>query len=244
MSFAGSACADALPWVAGAVSVVLAATYGASRIAHRHSVIDTAWGLLFAAAAVAAFAVAQSRAGGHDDPTRRVLLLVLPVLWGLRLAQHIGRRSIGKPEDPRYDALLAKATGNRELYAVRTVYLLQGVLALLISAPILVGAFEGGAVGALGWLGVAVWVVGVGFEAVGDHQLQAFRDDPANRGTVPTCTSTGCDADRPIVRMSPGSRSTRSRARRRVSSSAVTGSGTRPRLVRRRLVSMSVGVRG
>lgn len=184
MSFAGSACADALPWVAGAVSVVLAATYGASRIAHRHSVIDTAWGLLFAAAAVAAFAVAQSRAGGHDDPTRRVLLLVLPVLWGLRLAQHIGRRSIGKPEDPRYDALLAKATGNRELYAVRTVYLLQGVLALLISAPILVGAFEGGPVGALGWLGVAVWVVGVGFEAVGDHQLQAFRDDPANRGTV------------------------------------------------------------
>ena len=54
---------------------------------------------------------------------------MLPLLWGLRLAIHIGRRSIGKGEDPRYDQLLAKAKGNRDLYALRSVYLLQGVLA-------------------------------------------------------------------------------------------------------------------
>jgi steroid 5-alpha reductase family enzyme len=115
---------------------------------------------------------------------RRGLLLALPVACGLRLATHIGRRSIGKPEDPRYEQLLAKAKGNPQLYALRMVYLLQGALAFVIAAPILVGAFEPGPVHVLGWLGVALWGVGVFFEAVGDQQLERFRADPANKGTV------------------------------------------------------------
>ena len=73
---------------------------------------------------------------------RRIVLGVLTIGWGLRLAQHIGRRTIGKPEDPRYAALLAKAKGNPDLYALRMVYLLQGALAYLISAPVQVGMFE------------------------------------------------------------------------------------------------------
>jgi steroid 5-alpha reductase family enzyme len=170
----------ALPWVAGAVLVVLAATFIASKIAHKHSVIDTAWGLLFVAIALAAFFCSA----GHGDPLRRWLLLVLPTLWGLRLAQHIGRRTAGKPEDPRYAELLGKAKGNPDLYALRMVYLLQGVLALVISAPILVGAFEGGPVWGLAWVGVTLWCVGVFFEGIGDRQMEQFRRNPANKGTV------------------------------------------------------------
>ena len=178
--FSGAASATGLAWSAGAVAVVLAATFVASRIAHKHSVIDTAWGLLFAAAAVATFV----HSSGHGCGVRRVLLLVLPLLWGLRLAQHIGRRTVGKPEDPRYAELLAKAKGNPDLYALRVVYLLQGVLALAVAAPILVGAYEGGSVRVIGWIGVALWVVGVLFEAVGDAQMERFRGDPANRGRI------------------------------------------------------------
>ncbi len=33
-------------------------------------------------------------------------------------------------------------------------------------------------------LGVAVWLVGVTFEAVGDRQLKVFKSDPANRGVL------------------------------------------------------------
>ena len=106
------------------------------------------------------------------------------MLWGLRLAQHIGRRTISAPEDPRYEALLSKAKGNPDLYALRMVYLLQGVLAFLIAAPILVGGFETGRVNAITWVGVAIWFVGVFFESVGDHQLQTFRRNPANKGKV------------------------------------------------------------
>ena len=180
MNFAGSACAANLAWAVLAVLVVLAVTFTASRIAGKHSVIDTAWGLLFVAIAVVSF-VSSS---GHGDVVRRVLLLALPVLWGARLAVHIGRRSIGKPEDPRYAKLLAKAKGNPELYAVRSVYLLQGGLALLIAAPILVGAFETHPVRFVAWIGVAVWVVGVFFEAVGDAQMERWRGDPAHKGKV------------------------------------------------------------
>ena len=32
--------------------------------------------------------------------------------------------------------------------------------------------------------GVALWVVGVVFEAVGDHQLRRFKADPANKGVI------------------------------------------------------------
>jgi len=170
--------AAAVPWAAGAVAVVLAATFVAAKIAGKHSVIDTAWGLLFAAVAVIVFV------RGPGSGTRQWLLLVLPVVWGLRLAVHIGRRTIGKPEDPRYEQMLAKARGNPDLYALRMVYLQQGLLALIIASPIVVGGFDRGSVGVLAWVGVALWVVGVLFEGVGDAQLERFKRDPASRGRV------------------------------------------------------------
>ena len=170
----------ALGWTAVGMVVVLAVTFAVALVAGRHSVIDTAWGLLFVAAAIAAFA----RSSGHGDDARRWLLLVMPLLWGLRLAQHIGRRTVGKPEDPRYAALLAKAPGSPNLYALRSVYALQGMLAFVIAMPILVGAFEPRPIIGLAWLGVVVWSLGVVFETVGDAQLERFRRDPANKGTL------------------------------------------------------------
>jgi protein-S-isoprenylcysteine O-methyltransferase Ste14 len=85
---------------------------------------------------------------------------------------------------PEYQALLRKAKGNPDLYALRMIYLLQAVLVFIISAPIQVGVFESGTVGVIGWIGLAVWLVGVFFEAVGDHQMESFRRDPANKGKV------------------------------------------------------------
>lgn len=179
-SFDGAAFGGTLPWAAGAVVAVLVVTFVSAKIAHRHNVIDTVWGLLFVAVAVAVFV----RSSGHGDDLRRWLLLALPLLWGLRLGVHVGRRSVGKGEDPRYDQLLSKAKGSRDLYALRMIYLLQGVLALVIASPILVGAFENGTVGVIAWIGVIAWCVGVFFEAVGDTQMERFRADAANKGKL------------------------------------------------------------
>ncbi|HLY34923.1 MAG TPA: DUF1295 domain-containing protein [Jatrophihabitantaceae bacterium] len=178
--YPADALAHALPWAAGAVVFVLVVTFAASRIAGKHSVIDTAWGVMFVAIAVAVFATSA----GQGDDVRRALLLVLPTVWGLRLAQHIARRTIGKPEDPRYAELLAKAKGRPGWYALRVVYLTQGGLAFVIAAPILVGGFERGPVRVIGAIGVALWVLGVWFEAVGDAQLERFRNDPSRAGNI------------------------------------------------------------
>jgi steroid 5-alpha reductase family enzyme len=167
-------------WAALAMLALLAITFAVSKIVGRHSVVDSTWGLLFVGAAVVSFVVSA----GHGDGLRRVLLLVLPTLWGLRLAVHIGRRSIGKPEDPRYKELLDKAKGNGDLYALRMIYGLQGLLALVICSPIMVGAFEARSVGFLAWIGVAVWIVGVFFEGVGDMQMERFKADPKNKGKL------------------------------------------------------------
>jgi steroid 5-alpha reductase family enzyme len=94
----------------------------------------------------------------------------------LRLAVHIGRRSIGKGEDPRYAELLRD---RGQLQTIALVYGLQGLLGYLISAPIVVGCFEHGGLGVLAGLGVLLWIVGVLFEAVGDAQLERYKADKA-----------------------------------------------------------------
>jgi steroid 5-alpha reductase family enzyme len=151
-----------------AILLVLLLTYAVSRLANKHSVIDTAWGLLFCAAAITAFL----GSAGSGNAVRRWLLLILTLVWGLRLAVHIGRRSIGKGEDPRYTELLAD---RGKFETVLIVYGLQGLLAFLISAPVLVGSYLRGPITPLAWLGVLLWIVGMLFEAVGDAQLERYK---------------------------------------------------------------------
>jgi steroid 5-alpha reductase family enzyme len=118
---------------------------------------------------------------------RRWLITALTCVWGLRLAWHIARRSRGHDEDPRYRDILARAPGDPLVHMVRKVYLPQAVVLWVVSLPVQLGQY-GSTVGPLATvltvLGVVLWLVGFGFETVGDAQLAAFRADPANRGRV------------------------------------------------------------
>ncbi|MGZ4438005.1 MAG: DUF1295 domain-containing protein [Nocardioidaceae bacterium] len=178
--FPWGAWAASLPFTLLAVVVVLGAAFAAALVLGRHAVVDVAWGLGFVAVAVASFLTSA----GHGDDVRRTLVLVMTALWGLRLAAHIGRRSRGHGEDPRYEELLSRAKGSRTLYALRSIYLTQGVVMWFVSLPLQVAAFETPGPNLLTWLGVVVWAVGLFFEAVGDRQLHRFRSDPASRGKV------------------------------------------------------------
>ncbi|MEV6087490.1 DUF1295 domain-containing protein [Streptomyces parvulus] len=171
-----------LGWAAAAAFAVMLVTFAVAVRKGVHRVVDAAWGMGFAAVAVATSAVAA--AAGEGDAVRQVLVTVLTVVWGLRLAVHIGRRGRGHGEDPRYDAMLAKAPGNRNLYALRMVYLLQGALVWLVSLPVQAAAYGSGPVTLLAWTGTAVWAAGLVFEAVGDAQLARFKADPAHQGRI------------------------------------------------------------
>ncbi|MBO3749781.1 DUF1295 domain-containing protein [Streptosporangiaceae bacterium NEAU-GS5] len=161
-----------------AVAVLLGLTLAVAVRLGRHSVIDVAWGPGFALIAVVSYALTDG------DPARRLLVLALTVVWGVRLAVHIGVRNAGRPEDPRYERMLAKAPGNRTMYAFRTVYLTQGAIMLFVSLPVQVAMAGTRGIGWLGWIGAVVWLIGFSFEAIGDRQLARFRADPASAGTV------------------------------------------------------------
>ena len=149
-------------------------TFGVAVGRRRYDTIDSVWGLGFAVIALVSFALESGAL------LSRLLITVLTVVWGVRLAVHIHSRNRGKPEDSRYVTLLAK--GGRGRMFLR-VYLVQGVLMWVVSLPVQVGQYGGGP-GVLGWLGVFVWAVGLAFEAVGDFQLRRFKASPSNEGRV------------------------------------------------------------
>jgi steroid 5-alpha reductase family enzyme len=165
---------------AGAVVVLMGVVFAISVRRDRHDLIDVAWGAGFALIAVTTFVLSA----GKGDPATRVLLLVLTVVWGLRLAVHIGLRNRGKPEDRRYVEIRARGGRRPNLRLARVVYLTQGVVMLLVSLPVQAGQYGAGAPPVLLVLGAAVWLVGFVFETVGDWQLRRFAADPANRGRV------------------------------------------------------------
>ena len=169
-----------LPVTAGALILLLVATFVLGALRARHAVIDVAWGLGFVLVAAVSFVLSAA----HGDDGRRLLLLILVALWGLRLAGFIAWRARGAEEDPRYQEILAAATGSRNLYAVRRVYLPQAAALFFVSLCIQVGMFAPAPLGFLTWIGVAIWAVGLLFESVGDAQLAAFKADPAKKGTV------------------------------------------------------------
>jgi steroid 5-alpha reductase family enzyme len=144
----------------------------------RVSVVDTTWGLGFVVVAAVAAVV------GDGAGWRRVALLVVVAVWGLRLAWHMHRRNSGKGEDPRYAAMLEKEKGNPTLVAVRKVYGVQGLSVWFVSLPIQVSAASGGGLVAVAVVGLLLWLVGVTFESLGDKQLKDFKADAANKGTV------------------------------------------------------------
>ena len=169
-----------LPIVAGAIAVVVAVAFLVAIRVGRHSVIDIAWGFAFAVVAATSFAWSS----GHGSVSIRMLVLVMTAAWGLRLAGYIGSRQIGASEDPRYDRMLSKAPGSRTAFAIRKIYLTQGVALLFVSLPIQVAMYESGAINALAVVGLVIWGIGLFFESVGDAQLVRFKRDPANKGKV------------------------------------------------------------
>jgi len=180
--FDWSAFATGLPFTLVAVVVVLGVTFAIALRVGKHAVVDITWGLGFAVIAVTAYVAAGALDAG--DRTRGLLVTVLTVIWGVRLATHIALRSRGHGEDPRYEELMSKAPGHPHAYAFTRVYLTQGAVMWFVSLPVQVAVFATPGLGVLAWVGVAVWVIGFAFETIGDYQLTRFRNDPDSKGKV------------------------------------------------------------
>ena len=167
-------------WAAGlgVILLIVVGVWAASIPLRNVSIIDPFWSLLFVAALFTY--VATSNGTG----SRVVVLATIVTVWGVRLAAYLFWRAAGEPEDKRYRAMRAKQGPSFPIKSLVTVFLLQGLLAWVISLPLLGVAVAGGEAGALDFIAVAVWLVGFVFEAGGDLQLARFKADPANEGEV------------------------------------------------------------
>lgn len=143
------------------------------------SIVDIFWGFGFVVAGWIYFIHTEGL------ETRNILLMTLVSVWGLRLTAYLAWRNLGKGEDFRYRKFRKDFGEDRYWwYSFFSVFLLQGVLMWLISAPLLGAQFSSNPIGILDFIGVATWITGFVFEAGGDLQLARFKSNPANRGKV------------------------------------------------------------
>lgn len=161
----------------GAAAVGMALAALRARQLGKVAVVDVAWGAGFVLIALVTALVGTALDEG--DGWRRWLVVAMVTIWGLRLAWHVRSRAVGEHqgrEDPRYEQMLGGSLGEVGLAtAVRRVFVVQGLAQWLVAVPVAVGA-----VLAADWwpavvAGVAVWAVGLFFEAVGDRQLAAYK---------------------------------------------------------------------
>jgi len=144
------------------------------------SIVDVFWGLGFVLLGAVYFALTDGFIG------RKILITCLVGVWGLRLSLHILWRNWGRGEDYRYRRWREQAGERFWWTSLIQVFLLQGLVLWLVSAPILGAQFYDSPdeLTIVDLLGAVVWSIGFVFEAVGDWQLARFKGDPANRGKV------------------------------------------------------------
>ena len=166
-----------------AASILLYMTgwFIAAQIRGRNDIADVAWGLGFILVAVV------SLIAGGVYSTRGLLVSGLVLIWGLRLALHIHSRNHGRGEDPRYRKWRDEWGKWFVLRSFLQVFMLQGMLLFMVALPIVFANTS--TYQPLGWLdllGLAIWLYGFSFEAVGDWQLLKFIRNPDNRGKLMT----------------------------------------------------------
>jgi len=144
-----------------------------------NSIVDIGWGSGFVLAAGYSFFRSA------EIGTKGMIITACISLWGLRLTYHIAKRNIGKPEDYRY-VEMRKHWGRRLvlLKAFFHVYFLQFVIQYIVALPVIYGNTTKQQLTLLNWLGLFIWMIGLFFEAYGDHQLKQFKKHKENKGKI------------------------------------------------------------
>jgi steroid 5-alpha reductase family enzyme len=163
------------------ILILMTTLWVVSIIIKNVSIVDLFWGFGFVLTGGFYFISTEG-----SEP-RKILLMVLLSIWGLRLSAYLAWRNIGKGEDFRYREF-RKKYGEKRYWWISffQTFLLQGVLMWLISLPLIGAQYygENNPPGVLDFAGVALWLAGFSFEAGGDFQLALFKADPANKGKV------------------------------------------------------------
>lgn len=170
---------DVMLWSGAAIAVLMLGTWLVSLALKNASIVDIVWGLGFVLVAWVSHFV------GDGLDARKWLLTVMVSVWGLRLAGYLAWRNSGHGEDFRYRAMRKRHGARFPLVSLYTVFLFQGLMMFVVSLPAQLGQDDASPdVGVIAYIGLALWLVGLFFETVGDAQLARFKADPSNAGKV------------------------------------------------------------
>ena len=120
-------------------------------------------------------------AGSQSEPPslRELIISLLVVIWSLRLSSFLYRRIHRTGKDGRFDKL--KTSPIRFLVP----WTLQGLWVFLTMIVVIVINSQADSAPALGiWdaLGLLIWILGFGIEAIADNQKTVFNSDSNNQG--------------------------------------------------------------
>jgi steroid 5-alpha reductase family enzyme len=169
-----------LPVTLGVTLAVMFLLWLYSLVIKDASIVDSFWGPGFALIGWVSLILTD----GFQP--RKLLLVALVTIWGLRLGLHIFIRNHGKGEDYRYKAMRKQHGDKFPLVSLFTVFGFQGLLMWFISMPLQIAQVSKTPdhLTLFDYAGAAVWAIGFLFEALGDWQLKQFKAEPKNQGKV------------------------------------------------------------
>jgi steroid 5-alpha reductase family enzyme len=165
----------ALPWMLALAFIA----WGISTLKRNVGLVDIFWSLFLLLAALCAFASLP------EPTTRASLILALVTLWALRLSIYLARRNWSAPEDRRYQAIRKRNDPGFAWKSLYLVFILQALLAFVVSAPLQASILAPGPAPLLAdLLGAALVLGGIAYETIADAQLAAFTAERTHRGKV------------------------------------------------------------
>jgi steroid 5-alpha reductase family enzyme len=163
------------------VVVYITVIFGIAWKRERLDIVDIAWGGAFIVAAVTSWLLGSKG-------WLQVIVTMLVVIWAIRLSSYILKRVVrSKNEDPRYAEMRKTWKGNAAGNAYTRIFLVQGILATVVSASIItVNLSADSVISFWTYIGILIWLIGFLFESIGDSQLRKHLASPENKGSLMT----------------------------------------------------------
>jgi len=165
-------------WGLWPIALLAVVAWGICTAKHNVGLIDIFWSLFLLIAGIS-YALRA-----YELNSTAWLVLLLLAAWALRLAVHLAVRNWSAPEDHRYQEIRARNQPGFEWKSFYLVFLLQAVLAWIVSASLAAAITGQNLVPLVVYAHASLALFGFLFEATADLQLTRFRADSANRGQV------------------------------------------------------------
>jgi steroid 5-alpha reductase family enzyme len=164
--------------VAAAMSSVMAAAWYLQQRTGNSGWVDVTWSL--GVGGIAAIAAVWPL--GFEWPHwRQLIVAVLAASWCLRLGVHITGRTRSSTDDPRYRNLITqwgRAAPRRMFWFLQS----QAGVGIILALSIVVAAHNPDPnLRIQDLIGLVILLAAIVGESIADHQLRAFKTDPANR---------------------------------------------------------------